>query len=68
MIGDQFELDFAGKRNADGQGFAVFGRVIDGMDVVKKIHASKTAPPGTKTAYGPETLDPPIKILSARRK
>ena len=33
---------FRGKRNADGQGFAVFGRVMAGMDVVKKIHASKT--------------------------
>ena len=65
MIGDQPELDFAGKRNADGQGFAVFGRVVDGMDVVKKIQASKT---GTTGAYRTETLDPPIKILSAARK
>src|SRR5215471_16125255 len=37
-IGDQPELDFAGKRNADGQGFAAFGQVVTGMDVVKKIH------------------------------
>ncbi len=29
-IGNQPELDFGGKRNADGQGFAVFGRVIGG--------------------------------------
>ena len=65
MIGDQPELDFGGKRNADGQGFAVFGRVTAGMDVVKKIHAAKT---GASGAYGTETLDPPIKILSARRK
>ncbi|MGE0089583.1 MAG: peptidylprolyl isomerase [Bacteroidales bacterium] len=36
-IGDQPELDFGGKRNPDGQGFAAFGRVIEGMDVVKKI-------------------------------
>jgi peptidyl-prolyl cis-trans isomerase A (cyclophilin A) len=65
MVGDQFELDFGGKRNADGQGFAVFGRVTAGMDVVKKIHASKTGPDG---AYGPETLNPPIKVLRAYRK
>lgn len=38
-VGDQPELDFAGKRNKDGQGFAAFGKVIDGMDVVKKIHS-----------------------------
>ena len=38
-VGDQPELDFGGKRNPDGQGFAAFGRVIDGMDVVRSIQA-----------------------------
>lgn len=36
-IGRQPELDFGGKRNPDGQGFAAFGRVIEGMEVVRKI-------------------------------
>jgi peptidyl-prolyl cis-trans isomerase A (cyclophilin A) len=36
-INDQPSLDYAGKRNKDGQGFAVFGKVISGMDIVKKI-------------------------------
>jgi peptidyl-prolyl cis-trans isomerase A (cyclophilin A) len=36
-IGDQPELDFGGKRNPDGQGFAAFGRVVEGMDVVRKF-------------------------------
>ncbi len=36
-VGDQPELDFGGKRNPDGQGFAAFGRVVEGMDVVRKI-------------------------------
>jgi peptidyl-prolyl cis-trans isomerase A (cyclophilin A) len=67
-IGDQPEMDFGGKRNADGQGFAVFGRVVEGMDVVAKIQASPTLPAGRRGAYGPETLDPPIKILRAYRK
>lgn len=52
-VGDQPELDFAGKRNPDGQGFAAFGRVIDGMDVVREIHA--------QNAEG-QTLTPFIKI------
>ncbi|MEO7308024.1 MAG: peptidylprolyl isomerase [Ferruginibacter sp.] len=36
-INDQPELDYGGKRNKDGQGFAAFGKVIKGMEVVKKI-------------------------------
>jgi peptidyl-prolyl cis-trans isomerase A (cyclophilin A) len=36
-IGDQPELDFGGLRNPDGQGFAAFGKVVKGMDVVKII-------------------------------
>jgi len=36
-IGDQPELNYGGKRNPDGQGFAAFGRVVRGMDVVRKI-------------------------------
>jgi peptidyl-prolyl cis-trans isomerase A (cyclophilin A) len=40
-IGDQPELDFGGKRNPDGQGFAAFGRVIRGMDVVRQIQTAR---------------------------
>ena len=36
-INDQPELDYNGKRNPDGQGFAAFGRVKSGMEVVKMI-------------------------------
>jgi peptidyl-prolyl cis-trans isomerase A (cyclophilin A) len=57
-IGDQPDLDYGGKRNPDGQGFAAFGRVVKGMEVVRKIQASP--------ADG-QSLTPPIKILSAKR-
>jgi len=57
-VGDQPALDYGGKRNPDGQGFAAFGRVVKGMDVVRQIYRSP--------AQG-QTLTPPIKILSARR-
>ena len=57
-IGDQPALDFGGKRNPDGQGFAAFGRVVQGMDVVRKIQASPAHE---------QTLTPPIRILRARR-
>ena len=65
VIGDQPEMDFGGKRNPDGQGFAVFGRVVRGQDVVRAIQASPTGQTG---AYRTETLDPPIKVLKASRR
>ena len=68
VIGDQPEMDFGGRRNADGQGFAAFGRVVLGMDVVKKIQAAPTLPAGTAGPYGPETLNPPIRIVRAFRR
>lgn len=40
-IGDMPQLDFGGMRNTDGQGFAVFGKVIRGMDLVRKIQMQK---------------------------
>ena len=57
-VGDQPELDFGGRRNPDGQGFAAFGRVVEGMDVVRAINAS--------AAEG-QTLSPPIRIVRVRR-
>lgn len=36
-VGDQPSLDFEGDRNPDKQGFAAFGKVIKGMDIVKQI-------------------------------
>jgi peptidyl-prolyl cis-trans isomerase A (cyclophilin A) len=58
-IGDQPSLDFGGKRNPDGQGFAAFGRVTKGMDVVRKIQAQPV---------DAQRLTPPIKILKIHRK
>ncbi|NNM04851.1 MAG: peptidylprolyl isomerase [Gemmatimonadetes bacterium] len=57
-VGDQHELDFEGRRNPDGQGFAAFGVVVDGMDVVRAINRSP--------AEG-QSLAPPIRILGVDR-
>ena len=65
VIGNQPEMNFGGRRNPDGQGFAVFGRVVRGMDVVRAIHASPTGPTGP---YASESLVPPIRILGASRR
>jgi peptidyl-prolyl cis-trans isomerase A (cyclophilin A) len=53
-IGDQPDLDFGGKRNPDGQGFAAFGKVVTGMDVVKTIQQAPT---------DGQALKPPVKII-----
>ena len=52
-IGDQPALDFGGHRNLDGQGFAAFGRVTKGMDVVRKIQMS---------AAEAQRLTPPVPV------
>ena len=36
-INAQPELDYDGKRNPDGQGFAAFGKVVSGMDIIREI-------------------------------
>jgi len=53
-IGDQPSLDYGGKRNPDGQGFAAFGKVIKGMDVVREIQ---------KLPETDQYLDHRVKIL-----
>jgi peptidyl-prolyl cis-trans isomerase A (cyclophilin A) len=58
-INDQPSLDFGGKRNPDGQGFAAFGYIVSGMDVIRKIQASP--------ADG-QKITPPVLIISAHRK
>ena len=57
-IGAQPELDFGGRRNPDGQGFAAFGRVTRGMDVVRKIQAAPVEA---------QKLTPPVKIIAIKR-
>jgi peptidyl-prolyl cis-trans isomerase A (cyclophilin A) len=57
-INDQPSLDFGGQRNPDGQGFAAFGQVVDGMDVVRAIQS--------QPANG-QSLQPPITIIRATR-
>jgi peptidyl-prolyl cis-trans isomerase A (cyclophilin A) len=68
-INSQPELDFGGKRNPDGQGFAAFGRVVSGMDVVRRIQQSETGSPGPTNAYANplQLLKKPIAIRKVER-
>jgi peptidyl-prolyl cis-trans isomerase A (cyclophilin A) len=58
-VGDQPSLDFGGARQPDGQGFAAFGQVVRGMDIVRKIQASPA---------NAETLTPAVGIVRVRRQ
>ena len=54
---DEPELDYGGRRHSDGQGFAVFGEIIDGHKVVESLFA----------LAGPsEVLTPTVEILDVR--
>lgn len=57
-VGDQPAYDYGGSANADQHGFAAFGKVIEGMDVVRQIHDQ----PDIKT-----TFSPIIKIINIKR-
>ncbi|MBC8032641.1 MAG: peptidylprolyl isomerase [Chitinophagaceae bacterium] len=59
VISDQPGLDYGGNNNADGMGYAAFGKVIKGMDVVYKIQ---------KQPEYDQTFDPPIAIYEILRK
>lgn len=66
-IGDQPGLDFGETRNPDGQGFAAFGRVIDGMDTVRRINGlSADAESYSEYTQG-QILAEPVTITSVRR-
>jgi peptidyl-prolyl cis-trans isomerase A (cyclophilin A) len=65
-INDQPSLDFRGARNPDGQGFAAFGRVVSGMDVVRKIQQAPSSS-DRKTNAEAQRLTPPIKIIKVAR-
>jgi len=67
-IGDQPGLDFGGLRNPDAQGFAAFGRVIAGMDVVHAIHQREAKGPSESPYTEGQILSEPVRILSASRK
>lgn len=54
---DTPSLDFGGGRNPDGQGFAVFGHLVEGLDVARRIQ--------TSPADAEEQLTPPVMIRTA---
>lgn len=57
-LGDQPAYDYNGSANADKQGYAAFGKVIKGMDIVRKIHRQPDFE---------ESFVPPVQIYTIKR-
>lgn len=66
VLSDQPGLDHGGMRNPDGQGFAVFGRVVEGMAVVRRIHALPTDENAGNEYMRGQILARPVEIRRAR--
>jgi peptidyl-prolyl cis-trans isomerase A (cyclophilin A) len=65
VVGDLIALD--GKGTPEEPGYAVFGHVVEGMDVVRAIRDQPRDPNAGETAMKGQMLASPIKVLSARR-
>ncbi|KRA56807.1 peptidylprolyl isomerase [Caulobacter sp. Root655] len=66
-IGDNPALDFGGARNKDGQGFAAFGKVVEGMDVVRAIHDAPTVSKADDPYLKGQLIEKPVKIQKLSR-
>ena len=62
-LGDNPALDFGGARNKDGQGFAAFGKLVEGMDVVRAIHDAPTVSKADDPYMKGQIIEKPVRIL-----
>ena len=67
MVGPQHYLDAGLGSAGDGLGYAVFGHVVEGMDVVRRILAAPTSATEGEGVMRGQMLDPRIRIITARR-
>ncbi len=64
-VGDQrFSLDAHPEQPGDNQGYAAFGHVVEGMDVVHRILDAPVAAGGY---FKGEQIAAPVKVISVRR-
>ena len=66
-IGAQPGMDAGPRAPGDHLGYATFGRVLEGMDVVRRIHAAPTDPNAGRGSMRGEMLSAPVRIITARR-
>jgi peptidyl-prolyl cis-trans isomerase A (cyclophilin A) len=66
-VGPVPALDADPTQPGDNLGFAVFGQVTDGMDVVRRILLSPVSPTKGEGAMQGQMLEPVVPIVTARR-
>ena len=66
-VGPNASLDADPAASGDNAGFAAFGRVVQGMDVVGKIWNAPTSPTEGEGVFRGQMLAPPIAIERAAR-
>ena len=67
IVGDIKSFDANPAQKGDNLGFAVFGHVVEGMDVVRRILAAPTSPTAGAGAMKGQMLASPVRIVTARR-
>lgn len=67
VVGPAPYMDAHPRAKGDNAGFAAFGHVVKGMDVVRKILASPTWPKAGSGAFKGQMIKQPVKIISVRR-
>lgn len=65
--GPQPSMDAGRGRPADNLGYAAFGRVVEGKDVVRRILAAATDPNAGRGVMRGQMIAQPVRIVSARR-
>jgi peptidyl-prolyl cis-trans isomerase A (cyclophilin A) len=68
VLGDLVTLDANPSAPGDNQGFAAFGRVVEGMDIVRRIANAPISPTLGQGVMKGQMIAAPIKIISARRQ
>jgi peptidyl-prolyl cis-trans isomerase A (cyclophilin A) len=66
-VGAMPSMDADPKQPGDNLGFAAFGRVVEGMDVVRRILDAPTSPTEGEGAMKGQMIAAPITIIAARR-
>lgn len=67
MVGAAPTMDADPSQPGDNLGFAVFGHVVEGMDIVRKLLDAPTSATAGPAAMKGQMLSAPVKILTARR-